>query len=220
MYGRGRAEFSHVTLMHIAAATAEQCRLHSSFFLNLASALEGITVACETSSSLLIHEICITEFPDYTYPHRIRLHSQGLKLAESRFDSVHLMHVHVRLGCIHTRAFGVEPCPFVIHIRLAFITIVKHTWVHIKWRTRIHSFNPDNIGCRMSFFLFNITSSEFSWLLWARSVVILRLLHASSRTQRHTYLSPDKLHSESSSHALCFLQYICGRQTCMLFYVL
>jgi len=97
-----------VSLMHVDAAMAELCRLHSSFFFfsALASALEGITVACETSSSLLIHEICITEFPDYTYPHHIRLHSQGLKLAESRFDSAHLIRY------IHTRAFGVEPCPF------------------------------------------------------------------------------------------------------------
>lgn len=98
--------------MHIDAAMAELCRLHSSFFSTLASALEGITVACETSSSLLIHEICITEFPDYTYPHRIRLHSQGLKLAESRFDSAHLIRY------IHTRAFGVEPCPFVVQVWL------------------------------------------------------------------------------------------------------
>ncbi|XP_016135537.1 staphylococcal nuclease domain-containing protein 1-like [Sinocyclocheilus grahami] len=83
LYGRGRAEFSYVALMmYIEAAAAELCRLHSSFPSTYA--LEGITVACETSSSLLSHEICITEFPDYTYPHHIRLHSQGLKLAESR----------------------------------------------------------------------------------------------------------------------------------------
>ncbi len=114
LYGRGRTEFSLVVLMHMDAAAAELCRLHSSF--PFTSALEGITVACETSSSLLIHEICITEFPDYTYPQRIRLHSQGLKLAESRFGWSHIRDAHVCLRCLHTRAFGVDQCPFVIQV--------------------------------------------------------------------------------------------------------
>lgn len=99
-----------IALLHADAVAAELCRLHSYFLPTSASALEGITVAYETSSSLLIHEICITEFPDYTFRHRIRLHSQGLKLAESRFGCARLRDTHVRLGCFHTGAFRVDPC--------------------------------------------------------------------------------------------------------------